>query len=103
MSFLERVKKVIVMEITDRDEVMERTPGSDMAGHLARHGVAVETSHTVKDEIGIGDRLLSAAVDPDADLMVVGAYGHSRLREYALGGVTRCLLDHLTVPMLFSR
>lgn len=88
--------------------------GDDIAAHLARHGVEVDVHHTVsripEDEtavigrrsLGVGDLLLSAASDFGADLLVMGAYGHSRLREMVLGGATRYVLRHMTVPVLMS-
>lgn len=102
LPLLRRAEKVIVMEVTDRDDVTFRDAGSDVARHLARHDLDVESAHSMKTEMAIGDQLLSAVVDHSADMLVAGAYSHSRLREYALGGVTRHLMTHLTVPMLFS-
>lgn len=77
-------------------------PGADIARHLARHGVTVQVEHSTAPEIGAGDILLNRAADLSADLLVVGAYGHSRLREMFLGGVTRTLLQQMTVPVLLS-
>lgn len=77
-------------------------PGADIALHLARHGVKVEVQRTAGSGIGDGDMILNAAADLSADLLVVGAYGHSRLREVVLGGVTRTLLRRMTVPVLMS-
>ncbi|BDG75165.1 universal stress protein [Roseomonas fluvialis] len=77
-------------------------PGADIARHLARHGVTVTVEHTVAPEIGAADILLNRASELSADLLVVGAYGHSRLREFLLGGVTRSLLHQMTVPVLLS-
>ncbi len=77
-------------------------PGADIARHLARHGVRVTVEHTVAPEIGAADILLNRASELSADLLVVGAYGHSRLREVLLGGVTRSLLREMTVPVLLS-
>lgn len=77
-------------------------PGADIARHLARHGVKVTVEHSVAPEIGAGDLLLNQAAEMSADLMVVGAYGHSRLRETILGGVTRTLLRQMTVPVLMA-
>ena len=59
-------------------------------------------AHREIELAGVGDQLLSRAADLDADLVVCGGYGHSRLREWALGGVTRHLLEHMTVPTLLS-
>lgn len=102
LPFLTRARKVMIMEVTGREAMDTRDPASDIARHLARHGVAVETTHALKGDIGVGDQLLDASIDNSTDLLVAGAYGHSRLREYALGGVTRHLMTHLTIPMIFS-
>jgi nucleotide-binding universal stress UspA family protein len=77
-------------------------PGADIARHLARHGARVQVEHSTAPEIGAGDILLNRAADLSADLLVVGAYGHSRLREMFLGGVTRTLLGQMTLPVLLS-
>jgi len=77
-------------------------PGADIALHLARHGVRVEVQHAVAPEIGEADVLLNTAADKGADLLVMGAYGHSRLRELVLGGVTRSLLRQMTIPLLMA-
>ena len=68
---------------------------------LESHGVKVR-AHRELALASVGDQLLSRAADIGADLIVCGGYGHSRLREWMLGGVTRHLLDHMTVPVLFS-
>ena len=77
-------------------------PGADIATHLARHGLKVEVEHSLAPEIGAGDLLLNRASEISADLLVIGAYGHSRLRETILGGVTRTLLKQMTIPVLMS-
>ncbi|SPK70585.1 hypothetical protein CT19425_U600079 [Cupriavidus taiwanensis] len=51
----------------------------------------------------VGELILSRASDFGADLVVMGAYGHGRMRERVLGGVTRTLLESMTVPVMFSR
>lgn len=102
LPLLTRATEVIVMEVTGKGDAQARDPASDIARHLARHGVATETTHAVKGDLAVGDELLDASADRGADLIVAGAYGHSRLREYALGGVTRHLMMHLSIPMLFS-
>jgi len=77
--------------------------GAEIAEHLARHGLKVTPSRTVNDgSITDADALLSYASDISADLLVVGGYGHSRAREMVLGGVSRELLDHPTLPVLIS-
>jgi nucleotide-binding universal stress UspA family protein len=53
-------------------------------------------------DVGIGDAVLNHVAENDIDLLVMGAYGHSRLRELVLGGVTRHIMGHMTVPVLMS-
>ena len=77
-------------------------PGADIALHLARHGVKATIEATVSAGIGAGNALLSRASDLEADLLVMGAYGHSRVRELLLGGVTRTVLDSMTLPVLMA-
>ena len=82
---------------------LHETPGADIAAHLARWGLTVTAARTATDRsISDGDALLSYASDIGADLIVVGGYGHSRARELVLGGVSRGLLQHMTVPVLMS-
>jgi nucleotide-binding universal stress UspA family protein len=70
--------------------------------YLAHHGVRVEASETFAGDISVGDALLARLSDYGADLVVMGAYGHSRLRELVLGGTTQTLLNHMTAPVLMS-
>jgi nucleotide-binding universal stress UspA family protein len=77
-------------------------PGADIALYLARHGVKVAVSRYDAQDMDTGNLLLSRAFDLSADLIVMGAWGHSRLREFVLGGVTRTLLESMTVPVLMS-
>jgi nucleotide-binding universal stress UspA family protein len=77
-------------------------PGADIALHLARHGVRAEAATVKSDDVEVGAFLLSYAADLGADLLVMGAYGHSRLREVVLGGATREILRTMTIPVLVS-
>jgi nucleotide-binding universal stress UspA family protein len=77
-------------------------PGADISLHLARHGVKAEIERTVSADLPVGEVLLSRAADLGADLLVMGAYGHSRARELLLGGATRSLLRSMTLPVLMS-
>jgi len=77
-------------------------PAADIALHLARHGLRAEATHTVARDISDGEALLSYAADIGADLIVAGAYGHSRARELVFGGVTRTLILEMTAPVLLS-
>jgi nucleotide-binding universal stress UspA family protein len=77
-------------------------PGADIAQHLARYGVKTAVQSTVSGGIGVGDALLSWVSDVSADLLVMGAYGHSRDRELVFGGATRTVLESMTVPVLMA-
>jgi nucleotide-binding universal stress UspA family protein len=77
-------------------------PGADIGLYLARHGIKVNVSQQTAEDVDVGNQLLSRAADLDADLIVMGAYGHSRMKELVLGGVTRTVLESMTVPVLMS-
>jgi nucleotide-binding universal stress UspA family protein len=77
-------------------------PGADIGLHLARHGVRATIERTSSGGIGTGNVLLSRASDLEADLLVMGAYGHSRAREMLLGGATRTVLESMTLPVLMA-
>jgi nucleotide-binding universal stress UspA family protein len=70
--------------------------------HLQRHGIAAKAEEALQGGIAISDVLLSRAADLDADLIVAGVYHHSQLREALIGGVSRELLEHMTVPVLMA-
>ena len=67
-----------------------------------RHVVAAQVKRVARGDIATEDVILSYAADSGADFMVMGGYGHSRLREFILGGVTRSILASMTVPVLLS-
>jgi len=92
------IEVVIVADARSRDEL----PGVDLAQHLARHGLKIEIERLVATDIDVADAILSHAADADADFIVMGGYGHSRLREFILGGVTRGILRSMTLPTLMS-
>jgi len=77
-------------------------PGADIGLYLARHGIKVTVSQQSAPDVDVGNQLLSRAADLDADLIVMGAWGHSRLTELVLGGVTQTILRSMTVPVLMS-
>jgi nucleotide-binding universal stress UspA family protein len=104
LPLLEQAEKVHVMAVNPPGGAGGEgdIPCADICLHLARHGVPAE-AHTVRArDIEVGDMLLSRAADEDVDLIVTGAWSHSRFREIVLGGVTRALFDHMTVPVLMS-
>ena len=104
LPILERAEKVTVLAVNPQKSDSDHgdIPSADIALHLARHGVKAEASQTVSGEMEVGDVILSRLSDLGADLAVMGAYGHSRMRELLMGGVTRELLKHMTVPVLLS-
>ena len=104
LPVLRRAKQVSVIAINPRssDEEHGQVPSADISLHLARHGVKAEAQHTYADDISAGDMILSRAADAGADLLVMGAYGHARWRELVMGGVTRHMLQHMTLPVFMS-
>ena len=101
MPLLERAKAVDLVIVTEERKKDEIT-GANMNEHLARHGVAVNVKRIAKADLAVEDAILSYAADSGADFMVMGGYGHSRLREFILGGVTRGVLASMTVPVFMS-
>jgi nucleotide-binding universal stress UspA family protein len=94
---------VLTVESSGSASEAEVLPTADIAEHLARHGLDVAAARTVvSDGLSPADALLDYASDIGADLLVVGGYGHSRTREMIMGGVTRDLLRHMTLPVLMS-
>jgi nucleotide-binding universal stress UspA family protein len=77
-------------------------PGADIALHLARHGIKVEVQRIESRDVDVANIILSHIADQSSDLLVMGAYGHSRLRELVLGGVTRTILHDMTVPVFMA-
>ena len=77
-------------------------PGADLATYLARHGLAVEIDTIPAPATGVADALLNHAADRGFDMVVMGGYGHSRVREFLFGGATRDILAAMTVPVLMA-
>jgi nucleotide-binding universal stress UspA family protein len=102
MPLLSRAKAVDIVIVEGERAKSDEMPGADLAQHLARHGVKVEIARIPRGGIDVKDALLNYAADHAADLMVMGGYGHSRTREFILGGVTRGMLESMTVPTLMA-
>jgi len=104
LPLMEQAKAVDVLSVNpqDADKGHHAFPGADICLHLARHGVNAEAHHIIADDMDAGDMLLSRAADEGASMLVMGAYGHRRLRELVLGGVTHHILKHMTLPVLMS-
>ena len=95
---------VTVLAIIPRRDAGDPPGGvtAPITAHLAHHGFKVTGHEIVGGDINSGDMLLNSAADESADLLVVGAYGHSRIREVVMGGVTRTLLTQSPLPTLLS-
>jgi len=105
LPFLETADSVTVIAVTSKQVAKAGSgsaPSRDLSHHLARRGIKVESSYDVSGELAVADILLSRASDLGSDLIVMGAYGHSHLREIIMDGVTRSILQHMTVPVLMS-
>lgn len=99
-----RRARFVAVDIVKRTDDYAAAPGAiDVAAWLATHGVRASFSTTPRHGIaGTGATLLNRASDLHADLLVMGAYGHSRARERVWGGVTRTMLESMTVPVLMA-
>lgn len=102
LPLLKRAKVVTVLVINPEKGDHGEEPGADIALHLARHGVTAEVRRARFDDVDTGNAILSQVADLSSDLLVMGAYGHSRLRELVIGGVTRTMFEEMTVPVLMS-
>ncbi len=104
LPFLRSASKVIVLVVDPRSSADGHgaEPGADVAAWLVRHGVEVTVQRDVAADADVGNVILSRAADHDVDLIVMGLYGHSRMREMVLGGVSRTLLAAMTVPLFIA-
>jgi len=99
LPFLLRAEKVEIVTVASGEDELA---GADLGEHLARHGLNVEVKRLVAARVDISNVILSYAADCSADFIVMGGYGHSRLREFVLGGATRGMLQSMTVPVLMA-
>ncbi|MGI9304095.1 MAG: universal stress protein [Gammaproteobacteria bacterium] len=104
LPLLKMAREVTLFAISSRsDAETENAMGNeDMRDHLTRHDVTVTAEVVQGKNRHAGNILLSNAAEHDTDLIVMGAYGHPRVCEWALGGATRHMLQHMTVPVLMS-
>jgi nucleotide-binding universal stress UspA family protein len=102
MPFLRKAKEIEVVIVASERPKSDEIPGADIGHHLARHGLKVEVKRIVATDSDVASTILSHAADTSADFIVMGGYGHSRLREFILGGATRGILAAMTVPALMS-
>jgi nucleotide-binding universal stress UspA family protein len=102
LPFLNRAGAIDVVLVARGHSKSDEIPGADIGYHLARHGLKIEIQKIVAPDIDVPNAILSYAADTSADFLVMGGYGHSRLREFVLGGATRGILTSMTIPTLMS-
>lgn len=101
MPMLQRAGRVEVVTVAKKGQDIDVVPGFDITRHLARHGINAELKQLPPTD-DIGAILLSHAADSSPDYIVMGCYGHSRLREMVLGGTSREILNSMTVPLVMA-
>ncbi len=102
MPFLAAAEEVEILSVTGEKDLSDRIPGSELAPHLARHGAKVTVKTAPMRSAGVAEAIQAEAKAFGAELIVSGAFKHSRLREWLLGGVTQSLLKDCPVPVLMS-
>ncbi|MCF8469127.1 MAG: universal stress protein [Sneathiella sp.] len=100
LPFLEKAEKVTLLSVNATNDESRET--AQILAHLKRHGINAEFKSGHWPGLGVGDAMLDALVDYSANMLVMGAYGHSRIREMVLGGATKSILEHMTAPVLFA-
>ncbi len=102
LPILEKAKRVFVVTIINEKLIDTKRSGAELAKHLARHGINVVLD--VIDAAGrnIGDVIESSVTSRNGDVLVMGAYGHSRIREFILGGATKSMLTRPPLPIFLS-
>lgn len=104
LPLLQLAQDVVVL-VVDPQEIgsdLGREPGTGVTAHLVQHGVPARVKAVPSDRRGAGDLIMAQAQEEGADLLVMGGYGHSRLRKMLLGGVTQHMLGRATTPVLLS-
>lgn len=95
-------RQVHVLQINDAATAVPEYPAEELTRHLRRHGIAIELHIVTREDADIAAAILSFAAECEAKLIVMGGYGHSRLRENLFGGATHGVLESMTVPVLMS-
>jgi nucleotide-binding universal stress UspA family protein len=102
MPFLCKAKAIDVVTVNEDEATTSEVSSTALIAHLARRDLPVKPYRLTADTPNIHNAILSLAADNNTDLIVMGGYGHSRLREFILGGTTRGMFESLTVPALIS-
>lgn len=93
---------ILIINPGQRSSAHGDNPGVDIAAHLERHGIKTKVDIQISENLTPATIILNTVSDAGADLLVMGAYGHSRLREWAFGGVTDTIMHQMTVPVFMS-
>jgi nucleotide-binding universal stress UspA family protein len=102
LPFLERAKKAHILTVLNEKELGSESPAAELSKYLKRRGIDATPDCIDAADRRIGEILSSYLTSNQADLLVMGAYGHSRLREFILGGATRSMLSNPPLPILLS-
>lgn len=101
-SLLEKANRVCVVTVTNEKVIDSKRSGAELAKHLARHGVEIVLDTVDAAGRSIGDVLDTYIASRNADLLVMGAYGHTRIRDFILGGATKSMLARPPLPIFLS-
>jgi nucleotide-binding universal stress UspA family protein len=100
--FLQRAERVAIVTVTDEKPLPDQQPGHRLARAMKDTGLDAEVVEVTAEDRPVSDTIQDLALDKGADLLVMGGYGHSRIREFILGGATAGVLDDLRLPTLIS-
>lgn len=102
-ALMEEGAQVHILRVSSRGvDEMRDFAANDMAASMARHGLKTNVIHRTSESGGVSEMLMKEALDQGADLIVTGAFGHSRFYDFVIGAVTRDLLKVAPLPVLFS-
>lgn len=102
IPILEKAREVCILTVTNEKTISSRRSSSELAKNLAKHGIDVVVEEADAAGRAIGKVFAEQVASRRADLLVMGAYGHSRFREFVLGGATRSILTKPPIPVLLS-
>jgi nucleotide-binding universal stress UspA family protein len=102
LPILGRAKAIDIVAVSGERGKGGELAGTNMARHLTRHGLTVALKRVSSGDVDVPSAIRAQIAETGADFMVMGGYGHSRLREFILGGVTRTILTSSTIPVLMS-
>ena len=102
LPFLRAAELVQIVSVAGEKDLSNLTPGAELAPHLERHGVEVTVKNLVTTDGDVAEALRQEADSSEADMIVMGAFVHSRLRELVFGGVTRSMLGKSSIPLFLS-